>query len=263
MGGKFKNFIKEALGFTIWELIKVILSFIFTVTSSFFVSGLLTSFVNVLIPFKWHLAIIFVTGSAWIFIILYQRFSKFHPIFPHLDFDFHILEKEISYEYKDKTHMLYKKRVLVKALKNGLDTYHDKYHWTGNGNVKIFSAIKEQQFRETIRKNIWQFYEIRFQKTLSKNESIETEVFWELEDTANNAGPFISADIEEPTDLLRLNLSIPHDLGVKEITCETSSGIGAKKPFKSKLRPLDRNGRVTWKEEKPKLLYHYEIKWSF
>ena len=262
MSDKFKDLIREALGVTIWEIVKFVMGFIFTVTSSVFASRVLISFVGILVQFRWYLAIIFATGSAWLFLILYQKLSRFHPTFPRLDFDFHILEKEISYEYKDKSRMVYRKRVLVKALRNSLDAYYDKYQWTGSGNVKISSAIKEHQFRETIRKNVWQFYEIRFQKTLSKKETMETELIWELEDTAMKAVPFFSATIEEPTDFLKLNLSLPAELGVKELTCEISSGIGAKKPFSSKTIQLDRNGKATWEIRKPKLLYHYEMKWS-
>ena len=263
MNDKFKDLIREVLGVTIWEIIKFALGFICTVTSFVFASQMLISVVDILVQFKWYLAIIFATGGAWIFLILYQRISRFHPTFPRIDFDFQILEKEIYYEYRNKTHMMYRKRVSVKALKNGLDTYHDKYQWTGNGNVKISSAIKEQQFRKTIKKNVWQFYEIRFQKTLAKKESIETEIVWDLEDVNREAVPFFSATIEEPTDFLKLNLSLTPKLGVKEVTCEISSGIGAKKPFNSKTIPLDRNGRATWEIKKPKLLYHYEIKWIF
>jgi len=263
MNDKFKYLIRETLSVTFSEIVKFILGLIFTLTSAVFASRLLISFVATLAQFKWYLAIIFATGSAWIFLILYQRISRFHPIFPRLDFDFQIVEKEITYEYKEKTHMVYRKRVLVKALKNSLDVYHDKYLWTGSGNVNIISTIKEHQFRETIKKNVWQFYEVRFQKTLAKKESMETEIVWDLEDPTMKAVPFFSATIEEPTDLLKLNLSLPPELGVKEVTCEVSSGIGAKKPFSSKTIQLDRNGKTTWEIRKPKLLYHHEIKWSF
>lgn len=263
MNDKLKEVISKAIGVTIWEMVKFILGLILTVTSSLLASSLLISFVSILAQFKWYLAVIFSTGSALLFLILYQRLSKFQPNFPHLYFDFHIIEKEITYEYKDKTHMVYRRRVLVKALKNGLESYQDKYQWTGSGNVKISSAIKEHQFRETIKKNVWQFYEIRFQKMLSKNESMETELIWELEDIAVKAVPFFSATIEEPTDCLKLNLSLPSDAGVREVTCEVSSGIGAKKPFSSKTIPLDRNGKAIWEIKRPKLLYHYEMKWSF
>ena len=92
---------------------------------------------------------------------------------------------------------------------------------------------------------------------------MDTELIWDLEDTAAKAVPFFSATIEEPTDYLKLNLSLPCDIAVREVTCEVSSGIGAKKPFSSKTIPLDRNGKATWEIRKPKLLYHYEMKWSF
>ena len=125
----------------------------------------------------------------------------------------------------------------------------------------IKSGIPEQQVVETTRKNIWRFYEIRLQKTLKKGDIIDTEVIWELEDLENIAVPFISATVEEPTNIIKLNLSIPTTFGVREVTCQISSSIGAEKPFDSFTRPLDKHGEATWEINNPKLLYHYEMKW--
>lgn len=44
MNDKLKDLIKEALGVTIWEIVKFILGLIFTVTSSVFASRLLIFF---------------------------------------------------------------------------------------------------------------------------------------------------------------------------------------------------------------------------
>lgn len=261
MTDKLQSFLELIYRTTITEIIKVILGFVFTVTLFILSSHILTTVWEFLDPFKWYLSVLFGTGGALIFIFIYQRMSKFHPIFPRLDFDFQILDNDIYYEYRDLTHLIYRRRKVLKALKNGLDAYNDKYLWTGRGNVAISSAIREQTVRETFKKNVWQFYEIRFQKVLSKGESIETEVVWDLEDAARVAVPFMSATVEEPTDLLKLSLSLPPDLKVGQVTCEISSGIGSKKPLSSKTMNLDRYGRVSWGIEKPKLLHHYEIRW--
>ncbi len=265
MYDKFRDFAKNtvgaAIGAIIWEGIRnALYPFIIFVTTFVLASKLLVSFANFLAPFKGYIMIIVGAGSAWLFLTLYQRYSRFHPTFPRFEFDFQILKNEITYEYKDKTHMIYKKKKVLKALKNNLDVYHDKYRWTGEGKVDAKSAIKGQEFRTTIRKNVWQFYEIRFQKTLKKGEEITTEVIWDLEDVAGKAVPYFSVTIEEPTNLLKLNLLLPPELGVKEVVCETSSGIWARQPFTSKIMPLDR--MATW-DPKPKLLYHYEMRWNF
>ena len=67
MNDKFKYLIRETLSVTFSEIVKFILGLIFTLTSAVFASRLLISFVATLAQFKWYLAIIFATGSAWIF----------------------------------------------------------------------------------------------------------------------------------------------------------------------------------------------------
>ena len=157
--------------------------------------------------------------------------------------------------------MRYKKRTCIKSLKNGLDVYRDIYRWTGRGKVVLRSGIPEHNIVETVKRNIWNAYEIRLQKTLKKGESINTEAIWELEDLEKVAVPFCSATMEEPTDSLKLNVSLPLSFGVREVTCETSSAIGSRKPLDSFTKPLDKHGEVSWVVPNPKLLYHYEIKW--
>jgi hypothetical protein len=253
-----RDFVKKAL----YDIAKIVLLLILTVSGSLLASKLLVLNFAALAPFKWYLAAIFGSSGALTFLLLYRRFNRFRPNFPRLDFDFQVLEKEITYEYLDKTHMVYKKRNRIKALKNGLDTYRDKYRWTGRGDIVIKSGIPEQQITETVRKNVWQVYEIRLQRSLNRGDIIETEAIWELEDQANRAVPFFSATIEEPTDLLRFSLILNPSLGVREVTCETSTGIGSGKPFDSFARQLDKHSEASWEIKNPKLLYYYEMKWS-
>jgi hypothetical protein len=241
------------------------LEFVFGLIFSAFVfilgSRILTLKISSLVPFKWHLAILFGSGGAWLFVLLSKRYSRYRPAFPKLNVDFQIVKKEIYYELKDRGQIEYKKKVLLRALKDGLDSYHDKYHWTGSGPVAMHSAISDQEVSETFRKTVWQYYEIRFPQTLAKNETVETEIVWQLDDSSHTSVPFISAVIEEPTTLLSLTAKFPINLGVHEVICEISSGIGARKPFKSHRQTLDREGKASWPIEGPKLLYSYTLKW--
>ena len=258
---KLHTFIKRIIGITFWQAIKIILGFVFTTSTFVLLSQILISSITIFTQFKWYLIIVFASGGGWIFIILYQKFQRNRPRFPALDMNFCILEKEITYEYLTQYKMVYKKRVVLKALKKDLEAYYDKYHWTGRGKVEMKSGIKSHKVRKTTPKNVWQFYEINFQRCLKKCEEIETEIIWELEDEEKVAVPFLSATIEEQTDKLILNLILPISLGVKEVICEIHSSIGAKKPLYIETKKLDRYGKVRWEIDNPKLLYHYEMRW--
>jgi len=47
-----------------------------------------------------------------------------------------------------------------------------------------------------------------------------------------------------------------------EVMCEESCSIGARKPYETKPKPV-KNGKVSWEIPQPKLLHHYEMKWTF
>jgi hypothetical protein len=95
-----------------------------------------------------------------------------------------------------------------------------------------------------------------------EDEEIETEIVWNLEDPQSMAVPFFSATIDEPTDLLKMRLSLPPILGVREATGEVCS-VATKKASSSKTLQFDRNGILTWEVKNPLLLHYYEIKWVF
>lgn len=262
MLSKLREFGEKLLCYTIWEIFKYVLGLLFTTSAIALVVAKLTksvSFANN----RAGIVCLAILGSLWLYVVLYRHISRHLPMFPRIDSDFRVIRKELSYKYLDRTHMVYSKKVKLKALRNGLDEYHDRYAWSGSGKVELRSMVSSQRLVTGDKKNVWQLYVLKFPWTLKKGETIETEVNWDLEDTRNAAVPFASATVEEPTDCLVLSVSLPAALGVAEVTCEVSSGIGAKKPFSSELRKLDRHGEMIWEIRKPKLLYHYEIKWMF
>jgi hypothetical protein len=164
--------------------------------------------------------------------------------------------------YKDQTHLEYTKRHRIRALREGLDRYPDKYFWTGDMSPDVRTKVRGQIFTPTMRKNYWQHYEVLFGRYLNKNEEIETELAWLLDDSSKRAVPFISATIEEPTDLLKLTLEVPIEWGLTEVICEVANGASAKRPLESKTMAIDQQGKAEWSISNPKLLHHYEMRWS-
>jgi hypothetical protein len=260
-GGFNRDIFRGVTGNFVFEILKFILGVVFTASTLTYISQVAAINFGYFDQLRWYFLVMIASGGGLLFALVYQRLRRFRPVFPRLDFDYEVIEKNIYYEYFDNTRFLYKKKVKLRALKNGLDIYTDKYSWTGKGSILMKCGVREHSVRETIKKNVWQFYEIRFQRMLSKDDIIEAEVIWELEDTEGLAVPFMSATIEEPTRLLRLHLSLAPSLGVREVTCEVSGTIGTKRPFVSQTRMLDGNGAVVWEISRPSLLYHYEMKW--
>jgi len=247
----------------IWDLFKLLLIFVCVSASSVFSWSLLSSIYVGLTPFRWPLLVVFLSVSLLLTAIIYEKLNRFRPAFPRLQVDFLILEKYVEYRYQDRANMTYVKRLRLKALRRGIDTYRDKYRWTSDGPMTITSSHKDQQFLEIHKRNVWQYYEIRFQKPLAKGEVVETELKWELHDPEHKAVPFFSADIEEPTNRLIMHLSLDPSLGVTSAIQETSPSIGAPKSLRSDSVSLNSHGELTWVIPNPSLLYHYEMRWYF
>ena len=143
-----------------------------------------------------------------------------------------------------------------------MSVYVDKYKWTGQTTPRVTNSIKGQTFTPTERKSVWQFYEVHFGRTLNKGETVDTDLTFDFEDPQHSFVPFISTNIEEPTRQLKLALRVPLALGVTEVICETSSCIGARVPFQTETKQLDRDGYVEWPVPQPKMHHYYELRWA-
>lgn len=261
------KFFKELTGLVIWEggkeTGKELLGVAFVSLCGALASRFLSDAVRVLTPYRTLIAITAGIGVGWAVLTIRRRSSKFLPRFEPFDIDFQLIEKSVSFEYVDRENMLYRKKVRVRALRNGLSSYPDKYRWTGLNTPTVRSLIHDQEFAHTFRKSVWQNYEVRLPITLQKGNEASIEIEWALQDTQRAHVPFVSCTIDEPTDKLTLNVTIPPVLGVREAVIEVSGGIGSKKPFSSEKVALDGAGRYQWVVSEPKPLYHYELRWQF
>ena len=198
-------------------------------------------------------------------LLLIRRLSTHTPSFTKLDCDFEILEFDVTYTYRvDKT-IEYRRRKKLRALKNHLRTYRDRYSWTGSQPPdEFFSGVAHQTVRETGRQTVWRLYEIDLHRTLSKGDTIETEVVWYLNDKDDACVPFVSADIEEPTRQLSFTLFFAPELGVTAATCEVRATLGGPHSLQSEVMTIPPTGSFSWRPKgRPKLLHHYSVEWVF
>lgn len=158
--------------------------------------------------------------------------------------------------------MRYTKGIRLKALKEGLDRHTDKYHWTGSGKVELSAPIPEQRVVQTVKRRVWQFYDVYFGRSLNKGDVEETDVIWELYDEKGAAIPFASTIIDEPLDLLKIKIILPVNLAPEQATCTITPSFGFSRPISSFTRRFNRRGELEWTIRIPKLWYTYEINWE-
>jgi len=190
---------------------------------------------------------------------IYRRTNKRIPHLPVIHPDFHLIREERVHKWIDANNYIHIRRFTLKALKDGLDRYTDKFQWTGSsyeliGGNSNYSVELSGDF-----KNVYNIYNFKFVTPLKKNDIIEVEAMWKA---VGPAKPFFSTTIEEPTDLLVLKVLLYPESGVSQINCEIESYKGARIPNNNKQEKLNSEGEFTWQIKKPKILHHYEINWK-
>lgn len=263
MSGKQRSrLITDIISLGIIEVIKYILGVAIVLSSSVLASQVLANMISFFQQYKIILGIIFGCLGVLVFIYAVEYFHRDRPHFPKIRFDFKIRQKVVTYEFTDRYNITFTKKVCLTVLKNDSNRYLDKYKWSGEGPIYVKSNRQGQEINQIKEPHSWDFYYIEFGRHLKRNENIDTEIVWQLTDVKCKAKPSFSCTIEEPTDELIMNLIIPNNLGVTGVVCDVSPHAGAKTPFHSQVRSFERD-IITWKISKPKLLYHYELRWVF
>ncbi|MEW8051230.1 MAG: hypothetical protein AB2809_12710 [Candidatus Thiodiazotropha sp.] len=261
---KNSNLISDLFKSALYDTIKNILLFLFAIVSA---NGIFTALVNWIAQYSPNISQyqIHIVFGGTILVLLFinwavNHYSRLRPKFPKVNSDFKIKMFDILYIYESEDNMEYRKCKTLKALKDDLTQYIDKYRWTGIGSVNIRSGIEGHKISQSSDRSIYKYYTISFERTLKKKEEIDTEVIWDLEDTGKTAIPFISATIEEPTDKLRMQIMLPKEMKVHGVIKEVSHMIGAIKPILSEHDDINRDNTYLWEIDEPKLLHHYELR---
>lgn len=232
------------------------------VLGSYLTPTLLAARFAYLAEYKWHMALFLLLSFAGLLIFLYFRFNRFTPRFPKLDYQYVIVSKEITHRYITKDRLESIRKIKIKALKNGVDSYKGSFSWSGD-KFSVRSNKKGQDVVSLPQKTSSYPFQVTFEQNLRKEETIDTEVVWELEDNDNTAVPYYSIRITKPCEFLKINIEIPPELGVKTIHCEVSYGDNFDYPLLHFNKELDHRGRGTWEIHNPKLLHLYQINWYF
>lgn len=207
----------------------------------------------------WLMAILSALVIINIAYLLYRILNRKLPVHSPVQCDLQIVREERIHRWVNENEYIHKRRYTIKALRNGLQEYEDKFRWTGTayrlfGDTEDYSIVAEGE-----KNNVFDVYRFKFSKPLNKGEEISVEAEWEA---TGPAEPFFSTTIEEPTDFLVMRVVLFPQSGVKKVNCEVCPNIGAKLPKDRFVANLDSDGEYIWEVSKPKILHHYEINWK-
>ena len=254
---KIKELFKNLSETLIIELIKYVILFLL-LNGGFYVilegiSKYTSLFENTLI--FWIIIILF---TVFMGIVLYQRFNRNIPYFPAINSDFQILELEINHIVNNKQEYIHTRRYKLKAKRNGLARYQGRFCWTGDS-FQIKSGDDKHNVFLTKKVNTYDTYIVDFDRSYKKNEVIDVCIEWELK---GEGSPFISTQIEEPTNKLILSVEFNRILKINHIEFQETYLQAAKEVLNHSNIDL-KNHKVVQIINNPKLLHLYEISWKW
>jgi hypothetical protein len=212
----------------------------------------LTSFQKIIV-----ISAVICLSIALIIYIFRLKYKKNTPQFEAINSDFEVLEKEFTHEYLEREKIKHIRKWTLKAQRNGLTSFSDKYFWTGGAHT-VRLTNDDYKYVPLGDRNLYNIYACYFDRTLKKGEIVEVEVEWELN------GPhkcFFSTSIEEPTEKLIMNIIFPREWNISKAVIDVAAIQGPKIPSSQKNVTLN-NGAYKWDIHKPKLAHCYEVKWA-
>lgn len=183
------------------------------------------------------------------------------PWYPSVGHHFEILDKTIGYVVREDGVLHFYRRMKVKALADNLNSYIDKFVWTGGAKSLPTAGDGAVRIEEDITASLWTYYRTVLTHSLRKGQEHEFQVDWFLPDWRSSR-PFFSTSTEEPTKRLSFEMEVPEAcLAPGGVYFEVMRGIESSYPFAvTVLHPV--RGRLIH-TIKPKLYRHYRLRWEW
>jgi hypothetical protein len=264
--GKLIKFLESIALSLVKDIIKSVLILVFTSGIFGFAAHFISANLLLLSQYSVWAGMVFASGAGLISLYIYSRFSERIPKFRNMDFQYKVLLKEYSYEYMSKTNMKFKKYIKIKSLVNNLDRLHDRFCWSGCGNITTRTLNKDFLYTPTVRRGVYQEYDILFDRKLKKGEILEVCVCFDMEDIYGTADPHMSTTISAPTDHLILRVIVPKQFGIEKAIAEVLPNSDYYNPFETQMIDFVYNesyGEAKWEKYKPSLLHIYSMRWKF
>ena len=212
--------------------------------------------------------------SGLIFIFVYSLLEEKVKVAPpvddstafplsKVDEDVEILLEEIVYQYfPDGYSMCQRKRLQLRALKDGVRHITDGYRWTGYGKCTIKSLTPSFIITNERREEFWSRFDINFPHLLRKDDEVDFAIEWRLVDTEKIAVPFLSKTIGLETKCLSLQVILPLELAPKRAYCYEFASYMDKLPITVReIKWSPATQRLSYDVAEPRKHHKYMIRW--
>jgi hypothetical protein len=182
------------------------------------------------------------------------------------DYPFKLRLKDVEYGYKENMQTMWqKKHFIVEALNDGVQSFPDRYIWTGTpGTLRVSTRTPGFRIVNEHKEEIWNHFDIAFPYPLQKGEKAEFTVEWELFDDKFTAIPFLSTPIDFPTDHLTLRVILPISIRPVKATAQRYKTYIDQVPIEAKELQYDNDSQaLIYDVTSPALKSKYMIRWWF
>lgn len=183
-----------------------------------------------------------------------------------------IVSKNLVYEYISMTEMSFKDEFYVKPLHDGLDSFSDKYKWTGSEPVLPEPIVNTHRIEpiDNNTRNGFQRYKIVFgNKCYNKHDGpLKTGIIIRnMRDTEKVACPYLSTGIYDKTKNLSLEVCFPMNLNPTNIRKLEYIHYTDEEHYRcineNSPEVIDNKKIIKWEIKKPIFGGKYIIDWEF
>jgi hypothetical protein len=185
------------------------------------------------------------------------------------DKDFLKLADFVSYKFHDKTHIDYDVYRLIQSKRPFLTEVRWNFKWSGKSTPKIDSSL--QKCDGKIYKGVDDGFDhviLRFDKTLSYNESEVLHFHAEMDDTDNSSLPVVGIKIEEPVKVIKFQVILLYKGADFDENAELQSapihdsGYGIKYQIEETVAFNKQSKSYECFVPSPKVGYFYRLEWK-
>lgn len=181
-----------------------------------------------------------------------------------------IVSKNLVYEYLSMTEMSFKNEFYVKPLHDGLDSFSDKYKWTGSESVMPEPLVNTHRIELVDSINGFDRYKIIFgNKCYNKHDGpLKTGIILKnMRDTDKTACPYLSTGIYDKTKNLTLQVCFPMNLNPTNIRKLEYIHYTDEEHYRcineNSPEIIDNRKIISWNIKKPIFGGKYVIDWEF
>lgn len=173
--------------------------------------------------------------------------------------------RELYYSYTDREHMEHWKKFQVINNTAGLESFTDRYVYSGGTDCILKATEDRQSIAEQYRDHGWNFYSIKLQSPAPKGKTVPMGMRMEtIEDPQHKAKLFLSTGIYEPTENLKMEVHFGDGLVPHHPRLKIFRDYVDRFPLDEQELTYDpESHKITYELEYPVYHYKYLIEWMF